>query len=275
MRRSREALEELAQLMTRTGSPEQALPLYREAIDRIAQQSREGALARAGLHEGLGDALRALGRSDEARTAYGEALEALAMLSEEDDLAPASAAMIRARVGTIARRMGSRDQSDAAFRAAITNAPGRREPYVLIMSNLVVAEPDATLATEVFRAARTDLALEREWRVYLALWTQATAGRTSSAVSDDVTRVLREQAEEPGWSGRLAAFGAGTLAYEGLLAAATDPGQRCEAHFYGGAALLASGDASGARALFERAIATGMIDYFEFSMALDLLRTMR
>ena len=111
--------------------------------------------------------------------------------------------------------------------------------------------------------------------MYFALWVQAIAGRASQAPSEAVNRTLSEQSEEPGWHGRLAAFAAGTLPYDQLLAAAENPGQRCEAHFYAGARRLAQGDTAGAREQFTAAIDTGMVGYFEYAMAQELLGTLR
>ena len=53
----------------RTGDPNAAVALYREALDRISQQGRGASVQRAALLEQLGDALRASGNEVNARTA--------------------------------------------------------------------------------------------------------------------------------------------------------------------------------------------------------------
>ncbi len=181
---------------------------------------------------------------------------------------------MRVRIGVLQRRIGQTESSSDAFRAALEAAPSWREPYAAILAHLVVAEPDPQLAEEVFRRALTGLALEHEWRVYFALWVQSIAARASQPSSEAVVRTLSEQSDEPGWHGRLASFAAGTLTSDQLLAAADDAGQRCEAHFYSGARELAQGDIAAARAHFRAALDTGMISYFEYAMAQELLGTL-
>lgn len=267
--RTREAVLELATLRSRTGDPVRAVALYREALDRLSQQGPEASLERGALLEQLGDALRASGDVAGARQAYAQALELIRPLAGEGD--EARQALVRVRMGVLQRRVGQSESSGDEFRAALEAAPSWREPYAAILAHLVVSEPDPQLAEEVFRRALTGLALEHEWRVYFALWVQSIAARASQPISDDVTRTLSEQSDEPGWHGRLAAFAAGTLSYDELLAAADDAGQRCEAHFYAGTRELAQGDTSAAQAQFRAALDTGMVSYFEYAMAQELL----
>lgn len=270
--RSREALIELALLRWRTGEPAAAAALYREALDRVAQQGPEASLARAALLEQLGDALRASGDASGARQAYQQALDFLAPVAGAGD--EARQALSQVRLGVLRRRIGEIERGDQAFRAALEVAPSWREPYTEILAHLVISDPDLPLAEEIFRRATTGLALEHEWRVYFALWVQAVAARASQPPSPEVSRTLSEQAGQPGWHGRLAAFAAGTIEYEALLGAAESRGQRCEAHFYAGARKLAQGDRAGARADFRAAIETGMVGYFEYAMAQELLATL-
>jgi tetratricopeptide (TPR) repeat protein len=272
-RRTREALIELAMLRTRTGAAREAVPLYREALDRISQQGEHAGADRAALLEQLADALRASGDTAAARAAYAQALELITPLADEGD--ESRRALTRVRMGVLQRRIGSIESGGNELRAAIDAAPSWREPYAEILAHLVISEPDPVLAEEVFRRATTGLALEHEWRVYFALWVQAIAGRASQAPSEIVNRTLTEQSAEPGWHGRLAAFAAGTLPYDQLLAAAENEGQRCEAHFYAGARRLAQGDTAGAREQFTAALGTGMVGYFEYTMAQELLGTLR
>ncbi|AKF09792.1 TPR domain protein, putative component of TonB system [Sandaracinus amylolyticus] len=270
--RTREALLELATLRARTGDPAGAVALYQEALDRLAQQGPEAMLQRAMLLEHLGDALRASGRADEAQRAYAQALELMTPLAGQGD--EERQALTRVRLGVLQRRVGQGERASDEFRAALETAPSWREPYTEILAHLVVTEPAPELAEEVFRRATTGLALEHEWRVYYALWVQAVAGRASQPLSDDVVRTLSGESEEPGWHGRLAAFAAGTIEYDQLLQAAQNPGQRCEAHFYAGTRKLAQGDTAGAREQFRAAMETGMVGYFEYAMAQELLASL-
>jgi hypothetical protein len=259
-------------LRVRTGDPAGAVSLYQEALDRISQQGPEASLQRASLLEHLGDAQRANADEASARRSYGQALELLRPLATSGD--ETRQALTRVRIGVLERRLGEGETAATEFRAAMEAAPSWREPYAEILAHLVITEPAPELAEEVFRRAQTGLSLEREWRVYFALWVQAIAGRASQPPSEEVNRTLTEQSRAPGWHGRLAAFAAGTLPEDQLFAAAENAGQRCEAHFYAGARKLAQGDTAGARAQFRAAIDTGMVGYFEYAMAQELLGTL-
>lgn len=272
-RRTREAMIELAMLRARTGRPGEAVALYEDALDHFTQQGAEASFQRAALLERMGDAQRAAGDEASAQRTYGQALELLAPLAGEGD--EARRALTRVRMGVLQRRVGQAESSDREFRAAIDAAPEWREPYAEILAHLVVSEPDPQLAEEVFRRATTGLALEHEWRVYFALWVQAIAARASEPLPADVVRTLSEQSSTPGWHGRLAAFAAGTLPEQQLIDAAEGPGQRCEAHFYAGTRKLAQGDTAGAARRFQEALETGMVSYFEYAMAQELLAAIR
>lgn len=265
--RSREGVLELAMLRHRLGDYPQAIALYREALDCTAQQGREAALPRAMLLEQLGDALRVHGETSEAQSSYTQALALLRPMEDSGD--EAQQALAKVRIGILLSRLGQ--PPFAEFRAALDAAPSWREVYVAILAHLVVSEPNLELAEEVFARANTGLALPHEWRVYFALWVQAIAGRASAPLSVEVARSLSDQAEESGWHGRLAAFAAGTLSFADLIAAAENKGQLCEAHFYAGTRELAQDNVEAAHAHFRETLSTGMVSYFEYMMAQELL----
>jgi len=150
------------------------------------------------------------------------------------------------------------------------SAPGSREVYARILSHLVVADPDVTLANEVFVKAQRQLTLEPEWKVYFALWVVAIAGRAGGDAGTEAQAVLRSHASGQEWFARLAKFGMGELAYRELLGGAANVGQRTEAHFYQGTALLGSGDSAGAQRQFRLVLDSNMVNFYEFIMALEL-----
>ena len=82
---------------------------------------------------------------------------------------------------------------------------------------------------------------------------------------------MRRHATQDGWHGRLAALGAGTETAEQVLAAASDAGERCEAHFYAGAQRLGVGDREGAERAFRAALETGMANFYEYRRAIEHL----
>lgn len=269
---SRGALEGLASLAIHTGDADGALSYLEQAMDRLTQQGRDGQLERAAILEAEGEAHRIAGRPDQAQAAYRQALELYRTLADTDD--EVEAALVHVRLGTLVRRLGERAASDREYRLAMDAAPEAHEPFVEILAHLVVDGPDHTLADATFRAARMGSHLEDAWKVYFALWVQLIAWLDGHATSGDAEELLRSQATHDGWHAQLAALGAGTTTYEQALAAASTPGQRCEAHFYAGARALALGDTARARTAFQASLETHMVGYLEYTMAEELLRTL-
>lgn len=268
--RDRETLSELALLAVRTGDAPRAIELYREALERVTDQSPAGRLERAAILEALGDAERTAGLATAPAT-YRQALSAFEGLFDVPDVSPGDLARFHARVGLLCRRLGDRERSDTELRLAMTLSPSDPGLFSEVLAHLVIDAPDAALAAEAFHRARVGSPLAPEWKVYFALWAQLTAERAGEAPVDEVLDVLAEHAAQTGWHARLAALGAGTASYEEVLSGAETAGQRCEAHFYAGARALARGDRAAADAAFHAALETGMVGFFEYGMAVELL----
>ncbi|MEZ4336482.1 MAG: tetratricopeptide repeat protein [Sandaracinaceae bacterium] len=235
-------------------------------------RTAEDRATRAELTEQLGDAFRTSGQEQQARRMYRQALEIWDGLLE--GLRGPSRAAPLVRRGILLSRLGDAAASTEAFEAAIEAAPTFREPYATILAHLVVSAPNLPLAQTVLRRAQFQLHLEPEWKVYFALWVQTIAGRASSQPERDVGLLLGDLADGDDWSNRLAAFGDRSLPYPDLRGHASTPGQRAEADFYEGARRLADGDEAGARELFEQVLASGMVFFYEYTMAQELLRNM-
>jgi hypothetical protein len=271
LERSSGALRELATLELHTGHPERAALVLREALDALTDQGPAGRLLRATLLSQLADAQRLGAEAEESLRTYRQAFDLYRTLAEEPGTEGPGLAFLQARLGAVARRLGDHAASDAAFRAAMRTLPDGASPFADTLATLVVAAPDGELAAEAFHGARVGSALEPQWKVYFALWAQIAAERAGAPVDPELLDVLAEHAELEGWHGRLAALGAGRATAAEVLAAATSPGERCEAHFYAGARQLAAGDRAGAEASFRAALATGMVRFWEYRMALELL----
>jgi hypothetical protein len=170
-------------------------------------------------------------------------------------------------------RLARFDAAKEAFERAMDAAPSARETYATILSFLVVSAPDAGFAQYVFRTAQNQLGLEPEWRVYFALWLRMIAGRTGQTIDGDITSALDTPPGAEGWWSKLARFGSGRLNYDGLLEETNGVGERAEAYFYEGGRRLASGDEAGARQMFSKVIETQMVNFYEYAMAQELLRT--
>lgn len=268
-RESPEALMELGSLALRTGDAGEAGRLFRRALDLSPQHDRSEGEPRATILGDLGDALRAGGDPTQAQRMYQQALELYDAMNDGLDGQPL--AQLQAKRGFLLDRLGRHADAAVAFRAALSAAPSWRSGYVQILSHLVSAQPDAPLAHEVFRRAQRQLTLEPEWKVYLALWVQAVAGRAHTPVEGDVTELLSSMSSGSAWWGKLAKFGSGELAYAELYTAASGRGEQTEATFYEGTRLLAAGDGDGAQRMLRQVIDLRMVSFFEYQIAQSLL----
>ena len=262
------ALMQLGLLLERMNRGAEAAEVYRRAL-LLATQRAEGPPRRAEILERLGDALRMQGNGMEANRMYEQGLALwdanLARLKGR------RIGLAHLRRGVLLGRLERRGDSITAFEKAMDMAPGLRETYSTILAYLVVTEPDHGFASRVFRHALNQLSLEPEWKVYFALWLRTIAARKGERTEDDVNNVLKDLAAGNAWSARLAQFASGLLTYDALLSHAGDRGERTEAHFYEGTRRLASGDREGARAMFRLVLDTHMVNFYEFSMAQELL----
>jgi len=269
---SREAHVQLGLLAERLGQGEDAATHYRAALDATPPDGIEGMAGRAELTERLGDAFRRAGRERQAQRMYRQALTQWDAILE--GVSGPRSSIGHVRRGILLSHLGETQQSEEAFAAAMEASPTWRGPYASILAHLVVSSPNLPLAQRVLRRAQFQLHLEPEWKVYFALWVQAIAARAAEEPERDVRLLLEELARGSDWSNRLAAFGDRSLEYPALREHASNRGQQVEADFYEGARRLGAGDADGARQLFERVIESGMVSFYEYAMAQDLLRAM-
>ncbi len=279
-----EALLALGQVLERTGEPARAVRRYREALDLIPAGDAGARVQRAEILEHMGDGYRASGEAAQSARMYRQALDLWANAAEQIAQANAEVAeelagapgrgLLDARRGILLDKLGRRDEADRAFRQALSTSGNTRQVFASILSYLAVARPDPTLAADVFREALRQLSLDPEWKVYFGLWLRLAAVRGGSAqLAAPADPVFEEMAGRDAWAGRLARFASGNLPYEQLLAAASGRGQRAEAMLYEGVRRLGAGDAAGARTLFDEVLDSGMVSFFEYIMAQELIRT--
>jgi len=271
-RETREAHEELGLLLERIGEWREAAEHYRRALDMVDGDGPEGIADRAEILEHLGDSFRQSGDERQAERMYRQALELWNGLVRE--VGGPRAAVVQVRRGVLFSRLDDVRRAEEAFNAALDASPSWREPYAAILAHLVTARPNLELAQHVLRRAQFQITLEPEWKVYFALWVQTIARRASAEPERDVANLFEDGARGDSWSARLASFGDGRLDFDGLLGAASTPGERAEAQFYQGARLLAAGDTEGARALFRDVLESGLVGFYEYAMAQELLSAM-
>jgi tetratricopeptide (TPR) repeat protein len=260
---------QLGLLLERIGRSREAADVYRRALALLGKNGGEGEPRRAEILERLGDALRLLGNGQEASKVYEQGLALW-----DENLSRHKGQRIglaHLRRGVLLGRLARRQDSVFAFEKAMELAPEVRETYATILAYLAVSEPDSGFAHRVFRNALNQLSLEPEWKVYFAMWLRIVAARNGGALEGDVNEVLADLAVGTDWWAKLAQYGSGKLDFDGLLAAASDVGERTEAYFYEGARRLAAGDALGAREMFELVLSSNMVNFYEFAMAQELI----
>ncbi|MEM9860592.1 MAG: hypothetical protein AAF938_03150 [Myxococcota bacterium] len=261
------AHEQLGHLQERLGEFDAALASYRAALDLS-----EGEFMRASLQTRLGNAFAGSGNEAQARRMYTQALSLWDQVLQQLQGRPEAARFLaetQLQRGVVLGLLDRADESQQAFRAALTAAPQSRSTYATILSFLVTARPDLGFATEIFAAAKRQTRLADEWRVYFALWVRTIAARAGETPSAEVQATLESAAQGASWSSTLARFGAGELSGAALIAAASNPGQQTEAYFYAG---TLSEDAAGE---LEHALDARLVDFYEYVMAQRLLRERR
>jgi tetratricopeptide (TPR) repeat protein len=261
---------QLGLLLERLQRGAEAADVYQKALRELPPSGIEADARRAEILERLGDTLRMQGKPVEATQAYQQGLALW-----DQNLARAKgqrSGLLHLRRGVLLGRLARRGDAVSAFERALEQSPEMRETYTTILAYLAVHDPDGALAHRVFRAARNQLSLDPEWKVYFALWLRLIAGRSGGGVDAEVLELLEDAAQGNDWWAHLARFAAGKLDYDGLIkAAGDDVGQRTEAFFYEGARRLGTGDKAGARQMFEQVLAGHMVNFYEFAMAQELL----
>jgi hypothetical protein len=154
-------------------------------------------------------------------------------------------------------RDASRDKGQAA--ATIGHLVGR----AFVRGDLAAARDGLT------RALAADLALEDV--VYYALWVRLLERQLRAPSDGAPARVFSSVVDDGKWTAKLAAFGAGRLRGEELVAAARTLSQRTEGLFYAAMDRRISGDAKGSEDGLRQVAASPALDLMEMGFARDLL----
>jgi tetratricopeptide (TPR) repeat protein len=266
-----DAIMQLGLLLERTGRGKQAAQLYERALKLTGKKSLRDTLKRAEVYERLGDALRLANETERALKQYRTALEHWE--SSTAALKGKQFGSAQLRLGVLLGRLGRSADAMGAFELAMKYAPESRETYASILSYLLASAPDSRFGHVVYRRALRQLSLNPEWKVYFALWLRAIAGHTGARVDSEVDSILHELSKGSEWWAKLAKFGIGEITYAQLLEEATDLGERTEAHFYEAIRLMATDEASQADRFLQQVLATGMVNFYEFTMAQELLHS--
>lgn len=221
-----------------------------------------------------------LAQSDLAReagdtsTARNDLIDALKGLAEARAHADAEArARIERTLARVLDRLGATKQAHQALDRALEIAPRDKDE---VAATLGISVAQALVHNDLVGAQdglRHALAadLSDEDLVYLALWTRAVERQMKTPTDGDADKVFASIRDDGLWTGKLAAFGAGKIKANDLIASAKTLSQKTEALFYAGLDRRSAGDNAGATALFKQSMAAGGVDLVEIGLARDIL----
>ena len=198
------------------------------------------------------DITREAGDATGARKPLADALRDLARArgaAEGDDRARIERLIARAldRFGDTSARSSAMKALERALEAAPRDKRQSAATIGQIVGRAFVKNDLAGARDGLSRGLGAEL--PREDIVYYAVWVRMLERQMKNVpVNGDgvADRVLVEAASDPRWIGRVAAFGAGKLKAQELLAAAQTPTQKTEALFYAAMDRRIAGDAKAA-----------------------------
>lgn len=217
------------------------------------------------------DITREQGDASAARKPLSDALRDLAKArgaAEGDDRARIERLIARAL-----DRFGAGSSATKALDRAMEAAPRDKRQAAATVGQIVgrafVKGDLASARDGLFRGLAAEL--PREDIVYYAVWVRILERQTKAGGESAADRVLAQAAEDPRWIGRVAAFGAGKMKADQLVAAAQTPTQKTEALFYSAMDRRLAGDAKGADDFLKQVVSSAGLDLMENALARELL----
>lgn len=217
------------------------------------------------------DITREQGDAKGARKPLADALRDLAKArsgSEGDDRARIERLIARAL-----DRFGAGSSAMKALERALEAAPRDKRQLAATIGQIV----GRAFVKGDLAGARDGLSrgisaeLPREDIVYYAVWVRLLERQLKANGESNADRVLSDASSDPRWIGRVAAFGAGKLKAQGLVAAAQTPTQKTEALFYTAMDRRLAGDAKGADDFLKQVVGSPGLDLMEVALARELL----
>jgi hypothetical protein len=220
------------------------------------------------------DITREGGDAGGSRKPLSEALRDLARArsgAEGDDRARIERLIARAldRFGDASARSSAMKALDRALEAAPRDKRQSAATIGQIVGRAFVKGDLAGARDGLVRGVGAEL--PREDVVYYAVWVRVLERQLRASGESLAERVLVEASTDPRWIGRVAAFGAGKLKAQDLVAAAQTPTQKTEALFYSAMDRRAAGDTKGADELLKQVLTSPGLDLMEVALARELL----
>ncbi len=267
--KSGEVLLQLARIDWHDGNVAASLEHLRDALG--AEDTGHDPALRGEVLLMISDLTREQGDASGARTPLTDALKELAKARNTPD------ADDRARVERVLSRVldrfGAPQRAQQALERAFEATPHDKKQMAATLGQLVArafVHGDLVSARDgLSRALAAEI--DSDDLVYYALWVRLLERQLRKPSDGTPSRVFASIVDDGRWPGRLAAFGAGKIKPEELVASAKTPTQRTEALFYAAIDRRASGDAKGSDDALRQVISASGVDLMEVGIARDLL----
>lgn len=249
---------------------------HKEALDRLstaltADDVVKDPALRAEILLLTSDVTRDSGDPTGARKPLAEALKDLAKARTGAEAE--ERARVERLISRVLDRFGAGSSAAKALERALEAAPRDKRQAAATIGQIVgraFVRGDLAGAREgLGRGLAAELG--REDLVYYALWVRLLERQTRAPGPSEAEHVLADAASDPRWIGKVAAFGAGKIKPEQLVAAAQTPTQKTEALFYTAMEKKASGDAKGADEGLRQVVSSPGLDLMEHGLARELL----
>jgi tetratricopeptide (TPR) repeat protein len=267
--KSGDVLLQLARIAWHDGKVPAAKELLRDALS--AQDTARDPALRGEILLMISDLTREQGDTSGAREPLASALKELAgarNTPDRDDRARVERVLSR-----VLDRFGAPQRAQQALERAYEATPHDKKQIAATLGQLVArafVRGDLIAARDgLSRALAAEL--DSDDLVYYALWVRLLERQMSKPTDGTPGRVFASIVDDGGWAGRLAAFGAGKIKPDDLIASAKTQTQRTEALFYTAIDRRVSGDARGADDALKQVIAGSGLDLMEVGIARDLL----
>jgi tetratricopeptide (TPR) repeat protein len=217
------------------------------------------------------DLMREKGDVSAAKKPLDEAVKELAAArttAEGDDRARVERVLAR-----VLDRFGAAQRAQQALERAFEATPHDKRQIAATLGQLIAR---AYVRGDLL-GARDGLAralsaeLDPDDLIYYALWMRLLERQLQKPTDGVPARVFASIVDDGRWTGRLAAFGAGKIKAETLIASAKTPTQKTEALFYAAMDRRAAGDAKDLDGALKEVVAGGGVDLMEVGIAREIL----
>jgi tetratricopeptide (TPR) repeat protein len=266
-----EALELLGTIAHKRGRLVEAARIYEEAAKLPRETPLEQTIDEARLLRLAAEARAESGDAAGARTWFGAAME-------KWDRVLGSGLTERQRVEALTERgrilwtLGQRDDGLRSFEAAVDTA-GRASISAGFSDTIAFLYLRGALpaALDAYHRGLGRAALSENMKIYASLWVVYGA-RLRGEAPDPLAMDYLGSRQGSRWYHLLARYAAGQLSWKELYAQAQTRGRRAEAYFYRGLERYAAGDQDEGHKLMRWVVATDMLGFFEYDMALVIMR---